>query len=755
MRYCFPVIAAFLLVGVTVPRSLMGQTVGPDSLLTLDRLFDSEDFAAETYGPTRWLATGGYTTLEISQSVPGARDIVRHDPATGEQEVLVPAQSLVPEGQSNALKIEDYDWSADRSRLLVFTNTKRVWRRNTRGDYWVLDLQSGDLVQLGRFADPSGLMFAKFSPEGDRVAYVYRNNIYVESLDDGDVKQLTSDGTTTVINGTFDWAYEEEFHIRDGFRWSPDGRSIAYWQLDASGIRDFLLINNTDSLYSFVIPIQYPKAGTINSSCRIGIVPSTGGQTQWFELSDDPRNNYIPRMKWSHDSREIIMMHMNRLQNQLELIVGDASSGSTRTILSEQDSAWVDIRVDKHHWLGDGSHFMWVTQKDGWRHVYQVSESGKEETLLTPGEFDILSVEHVDHNEGWLYFIASPEDPTRRYLYRARLDGSGAMERLTPDSQPGDHEYDISPGGRWAIRTYSSFENPPVTDLIRLPDHLLVRVLEGNDRLRDNVEAVLRGSHEFFRVSLGDTLELDGWLIKPSHFDSSAKYPVLFYVYGEPPSQLTRDRWGGTRYLWHVMLAEQGYMVMSVDNRGTPSPRGRGWRKMIYGAVGVQASADQAGALREILEWPFVDASRIGVWGWSGGGSMTLNLMFRYPDLYHTGMSVAPVPDQRFYDTIYQERYMGLPQENVTGYRIGSPITYAQNLEGNLLLVHGTGDDNVHYQGTEVLINKLIAHNKHFTMMAYPNRTHSIREGEGTTRHLYGLLTRYLNENLPPGPVER
>ncbi|MBT8399967.1 MAG: S9 family peptidase, partial [Rhodothermia bacterium] len=668
MRFCFPTTTALLLVCATIPNSLLGQTAGPDSLLTLDRLFDSEDFAAETYGPIRWLASGGYTTLESSESVPGTQDIVRHDPATGSQEVLVPAESLVPPGQTNALEIEDYHWSADHSRLLVFTNTKRVWRRNTRGDYWVLDLKSGRLAQLGRFADPSRLMFAKFSPDGGRVAYVYRNNIYVESLSDGEVTQLTHDGTTTVINGTFDWAYEEEFHIRDGFRWSPDGASIAYWQLDASGIRDFLLINNTDSLYSFVIPIQYPKAGTINSYCRAGIVPSTGGETLWFVLSDDPRNNYIPRMKWAQDSREIIMMHMNRLQNELELIAGDAETGSRRTIVVERDSAWVDLRVDKHYWHGEGGDFVWVTQKDGWRHVYLVSGSGQEETLVTPGEFDIVSVEHVDVEGGWLYFIASPEDPTTRYLYRARLDGSGEMERLTPNDQPGDHEYEISPDARWAIHTYSSFENPPVIDLVRLPDHSRVRVLEGNDRLRENVEALRRGEHEFFRVALGDTLELDGWVIKPSHFDSSAKYPVLFYVYGEPAGQTTRDRWGGTRYLWHALLAEQGYLVMSVDNRGTRSPRGRAWRKMIYGFVGVHASLDQAAALRQIREWQFVDSSRIGVWGWSGGGSMTLNMMFRYPDLYHTGMSVAPVPDQRFYDTIYQERYMGLPQENVTGY---------------------------------------------------------------------------------------
>jgi len=297
-------------------------------------------------------------------------------------------------------------------------------------------------------------------------------------------------------------------------------------------------------------------------------------------------------------------------------------------------------------------------------------------------------------------------------------------------------------------------DNPPIHELISLPNHKSVRILEDNSELRTKVKTLKRKPTEFFRVDIGEGVLLDGYQIKPYNFDPVKKYPVLFYVYGEPWGQTARDAWGGNTYLWHLMLAQQGYIIMSIDNRGTPSPRGRDWRKCIYRQIGILASADQAAAVRVIRKWEYVDSTRIGIWGWSGGGSMSLNAIFRYPDLYHTAMAIASVPDQRYYDTIYQERYMGLPEDNAEGYKNGSPITFARQLKGNLLLVHGTGDDNVHYQGAEALINELIKHNKHFTMMAYPNRSHGIYEGTGTTLHLRKLLTRYLFENLPAGPSE-
>src|SRR5262249_14102878 len=441
----------------------------------------------------------------------------------------------------------------------------------------------------------------------------------------------------------------------------------------------------------------------------------------------------------------------------------DIRSGQVRPILTEKDDAWVDVAWgdidwDKRglargdvEWLEGGKRFLWASERDGWRHIYSVSRDGKQIRCVTPGNFDVMAVEKVDEAGSALYFIASPDNATQRYLLRSRLSGEGNAERLTPASQPGTHAYSISPGADIAINTWSSFGAPPVTEVVRLPQHTSVRSIIDNRELQEQLGKLDACRHDFFRVDIGEGVQLDGWMIKPPNFDPTKRYPVLFYVYGEPWGQTVVDSWGGGRFLWHLMLAQQGYIVMSVDNRGTPAPRGRAWRKMIYRKIGVVNSGDQAAAVRAISKWPFVDSGRIGVWGWSGGGSSTLNAMFRYPDLYQVGVAVAPVPDIRYYDTIYQERYCGLPQDHPDEYKQSSPITFAGQLKGQLLVVHGTGDDNVHYQGTEAMINALVASNKQFSMMVYPNRSHGISEGEGTMRHLYGVLTRFINEKLLSG----
>lgn len=726
-----------------------GQAPDP-SLLTLERIYASREFASERFGPARWLEDGsGYTTLEAARSGGDAFDIVRYDPETGAAEVLVAAENLRPTGAASPLVVEDYDWSADGSKLLIFTNTRRVWRTNSRGDYWVLDLADGGLRQLGGNADEATLMFAKFSPQGDRVGYVSENDLYVERLSDGSITRLTDNGSPTMINGTFDWAYEEEFGIQDGFRWSPDGERIAFWQLNSEGVRNFLLVNYTDSLYPQLTSIPYPKVGEVLSSARVGVISSAGGPVRWMDVPGDPRNNYIARMEWAANSDELVLQHLNRAQDTNDVMLADATTGAVRIVHTDRDQAWVDV-VDDLRWLDGGERFTWVSEKDGWNHVYSVSRAGGE-SPITPWPMDVISIELIDEDGGWLYFMASPDNPTQRYLYRSRLDGSGEPERLTPESDAGTTSYQVSHDGRWAFQTHSSFEVPNTVRLVSLPDHRVVRTLAANARLKKTVDGLSRGEVEFFRVDAGEGVQLDGWLMKPPGFDPSRKYPLLFYVYGEPAGQTVVDRWGGRRYLWHLMLAQQGYLVVSIDNRGTPAPRGREWRKIVHGDIGTLASRDQAAANRTIREWPFVDADRIGIWGWSGGGSMTLNMMFRYPELYGTGMSVAPVPDQLYYDAIYQERYSGTLEEHAAGYRSGSPIHHVDGLSGNLLLIHGTGDDNVHYQGSEALINAMIERNKVFTMMAYPNRSHGIFEGRGTTLHLYGLLTRYLKEHMPPG----
>ena len=741
---------ALALVAVTLLGSALSAQQA--DTLTLDRLFASRDFAGERFGPARWLSGGGYTTLEPSDSADGGSDIVRYDPATGTRKILVSAKRLVPAGRSQALEIEDYNWSPDGKRLLVYTNSQRVWRQNTRGDYWVLDLATGALRQLGGSAPASTLMFAKFSPDGGRVGYVRQSNLYVEDVVSGRITQLTTDGSRTTINGTFDWVYEEELDDRDGWRWSPDGAKIAYWQLDASGVRDFLLIDDTDSLYSFTKPVQYPKAGTTNSAARVGVVAAAGGATTWLKVPGDPRNNYIARLDWAASSSEVVVQHLNRLQNTLELMLGDATTGAVKAILTDRDSAWTEI-VDDLVWLDGGKRFTWVSERDGWRRVYAVSRDGATIQPISPAGVDALSVT-IDEKGGWLYYIASPDDAGQRYLWRISLSGKAGEQpqRLTPMNEPGWHSYDISPDSRYAFHTWSRFDEPYTIDLIALPKHAVVRTMVDNAALRKNVAALGLPPVEFFRVDVGHGVTLDGWMIKPKTFDPAKKWPVLFNVYGEPAGQTVTDRWGGNFALWHRYLAQLGYVVMSVDNRGTPAPRGRAWRKIVYKKIGVIASQDQAGALTALLHTnPWMDSTRIGIWGWSGGGSMTLNMILRYPDLYATGMAVAPVPDIHYYDTIYQERYMGLPQDDSAAWAQSSPITFAKNLKGHLLVMHGSGDDNVHYQGTESLVNRFIENGKQFDLMVYPNRSHGIFEGRGTTRHVFGTLTRYLTEHLPAG----
>jgi dipeptidyl-peptidase-4 len=720
-----------------------------DPKLTVERIFAGSEFRPERFGGFRWLKDGdSYAKFEPSEKIKDSTDLVRYQLSTGKRDILLSAEKLVPAGETKPISVEAYDWSSDEKRVLIYTNSQKVWRQNTRGDYWVLDIASGKLTKVGGDAKPATLMFAKFSPDGTKVGYVRDNDLYVESVADGKITRLTSNGSHTLINGTSDWVNEEEFDLRDCWRWSPDSSSIAFWQFDASGIDDFVLVNNTAGLYPTLTHIPYPKTGTQNAAVRVGVVPAKGGKIQWLETPGDPRNNYIVSVDWSGPN-EIYLQHFNRLQNTLQVLITDARSGKTRSILTEKDDTWVDLILPEMRWLDGGKRFLWVSERDGWRRPYSIAADGSDVKALTRGAFDAMSIQAVDGTGGWVYYIASPDNATQRYLYRSRLDGSAGDERVTPAEFNGWNNYSLSPTGKWAVQSSSSFGKPSGIDLIKLSDKTVVRNIVTNNALRGKIDQLARGPHEFFRVDTGDGVSLDGWMMKPPGFDPAKKYPVLFYAYSEPAGTTVNDSWSGAQYLWYLMLTQQGYVVASVDNRGTPSPRGRAFRKSVYKKLGALNSQDQANAVKAIIaKYPYIDASRVGIWGWSGGGVATLNAMFRYPEIYKMGMAVAPAPDNRYYDTIYTERYLGLPKDDPQVYDTAAPTTFAKNLKGDLLIVHGTGDDNVHYQQTEYLINALVAANKPFTMMAYPGRTHSISEGEGTTLHLYSLLTRYLNEHL-------
>ncbi len=721
--------------------------------LDLDALFARGAWDADSLGPFRWLNEHSYARVEPSRTIAGAQEVARYDAATGARTLLVSAEQITPGvGHRGPLRIDDYAVSPDGDAVLLYTNARRVWRRRTRGDYWLLDLRDGRLRQIGGTGREAVLQFAKFSPDSTRVAFVLDHDLFVQDLRTDTITRLTTDGSPTLVNATGDWVYEEELGLRDGYRWSPDGKAIAFWQIDDELVREFVLVDYLSELYPILKRFPYPKAGEINPAARVGIVPAGGGEIRWVALPGSPRDNYVARMQWAPDGRQLAIQYLNRRQDLNRLLLADARTGKVRAVLRETDEAWVDVG-DDFRWLDGGRAFLWSSERDGWRRLYRVSRDGTSLRPLTPAGMDVLGVEALDEARGWLYFAAAP-NPTQRHLYRVPLAGpapaAAAVERLSPDG--GWHTYSIAPGAGYALHTASAFVRPPRVEIVELPAHEVRQTLVDNARLRERV-AALAIDAEFFRVEVEPGVQLDAWMIRPPELDPRARYPLLVYVYGEPAGQTVLDRWGGRRTLWHELLARQGYIVASIDNRGTPAPRGRAWRKVIYGEVGTLASADQAAAVRRILEQrPYVDPDRIGVWGWSGGGSMTLNALFRYPELYRVGMAVAPVPDQRYYDTIYQERYMGRPQDNPEGYRRGSPITYASALRGELLLVHGTGDDNVHYQGTAALVDRLVAAGKQFAMMAYPNRTHAIAEGAGTRRHLYGLLTRFLHEHLPAGP---
>uniref|UniRef100_UPI00402981B1 prolyl oligopeptidase family serine peptidase n=1 Tax=Parabacteroides distasonis TaxID=823 RepID=UPI00402981B1 len=478
-------------------------------------------------------------------------------------------------------------------------------------------------------------------------------------------------------------------------------------------------------------------------------VASTGGNTTWIAIPGDPRNNYLPRMEFIPESDELFIQQLNRPQNTNKVWIAKISDNSLNNIFTDTDAAWLDTN-DNIQWLKDNRYFTWESERSGWRHLYRISRDGKEIQPITKGDFDYISPVGTDLQKGWVYFIASPDNFTQRYLYRAKAFGNGEVERVSPMEESGQHRYNMSPTGKWAVHTYSNASTPSVIDMVSFPKHQSVRMLEDNAQAKDQYAALGLNPKEFIKVKSGN-LTLDAWMIKPVDFDASKKYPVIIEVYGEPASATVQDVWGNGD-LWQQYMANQGYIVVSIENRGANTPRGREWRKCIYGEVGTFSSEDQSrGILDMARQYPFIDASRIGITGWSGGGSQTLNCMFRYPKVFHTGISIAFVADQRLYDTIYQERYMNTPQNNPEGYRKGSPITYAEGLEGNLLLIHGTGDDNVHYQNCEMLVNKLIKNGKMFTQISYPMRSHSINEREGTTLHLRKTMAKYWLEHLPAG----
>jgi dipeptidyl-peptidase-4 len=581
------------------------------------------------------------------------------------------------------------------------------------------------------------------SPDGKRELISKNGNLQVKYLDGSRAVSLTNDTPdSSISNG-------------QGV-WSPDGKQIAFVQADYSKVRLRAMLLPTDPSYPELKETRFARVGETIYSLRVGVVDAEGGEIRWLAIPAPDEGYYIENIGWAENSNELLVEKLSRFRDKREFLLCDVRNGSITAIFEESDPAWVIASIRKNvglEWLRKGEEFLVISERDGWRHAYVCSRDGKKQRLLTPGDFDIIERVKVDEARGWFYYNASPDNGTQKYLYRVRLDGTGKPERVTPPNRPGTHDYDFSADAKWAFHTFSTFDTPPLTELVEFPNHRVVRTLENNNKLREKMASRITQPTEFLQLDIGDGVTMDAWMIKPSKFDATKKYPVFVYVYGEPHAQTVLDKWAGNHADYHRAIADLGYLVVSIDNRGTPAPKGAAWRRAVFGKLGPLSTEEQAAGLKELGRTrPFVDLSRVGIWGWSGGGSNTLNAMFRKPDVYHVGIAVAAKPQPHLYNAWFQENYMRTREVNAEGYQQAAAINFAAGLKGNLLIIHGTGETNTHIEIMEDLVDRLVELGKPFDYMTYPNRDHGIRKGRGTTVHLRLHMIRYLLNNLPAGP---
>lgn len=734
--------------------------------LTLEDLFASAKFAGRSFQGGRWAAQGPVVTYIEADRASGGTDLVSYNLETDQRTTLIEGAALRAPDVGRLLQIEDYAYSRDGRKVLLYTDSEQVWRLNTKGFYYVYDLATKRLTPLAP-RDKGFQMFAKFNPQGTHVAFVRDRNLFVVELASGQETQLTHDGSEGgLINGTTDWVYEEEFGLRDGFSWSPDGRYIAFFQFDEAATREFVMADLRGQ-YPELVRFRYPKAGETNSEVRVGVVELATRERRFFDTgtwrAGGDSLEYIPQMGWTPaldgGTPHVWMFRLDRDQNDLDLLYANPATGAVRTVLEETSPTWIDVEtgfsdldVGQITYLGDGRHFVWISERDGFRHLYLYTNDGRYVGRITQGPWDVTDFHGLDERRGVVYFTGTAESPTQRHLYRVAVDLRGRKvstpTRIT--QRPGWHSVNPSSDLRYYIDTYSNATTPAVVTLHTM-DGRLLKTLQDNQELIDTLAQYDLPPPEFMQVPGADGTPLNAYLIKPKNFDPSKRYPLLIHVYGGPGSQEVRDAWGGTERLWHHLLAERyGVLVAGIDNRGTGG-RGRDFRGAVYKQLGRLEAEDQIAAAQWFGAQPYVDAQRMGIWGWSYGGYMTLMAMLtgEGPSTFKMGISVAPVTDWRQYDTIYTERFMSTPQKNAEGYDLGAPTRYAANLRDDqaLLLVHGDFDDNVHFQNTVQMADALQAAGKQFDMMVYPGRNHGIYGGR-TRLHLYTLMTNYIREHL-------
>ncbi|MEI7729143.1 MAG: DPP IV N-terminal domain-containing protein [Verrucomicrobiota bacterium] len=701
-------------------------------------IYETNEFAMRSFRAT-WLPDGsGYLRLETPAGASGA-EIASYDAASGQRTVVVTGEKLLVPATSQRLKIRGFLRSPSGNCFLLHIDLTSA---ESKTEHWLYEPASAALrpVEAGAGArfDPNA-----FSPDGQRLLGSRGADMIVFDLASGKTTLLTQDGDPgTIENGRASW--------------SPDGKWIAYVQTDASAVPKRAVLVPGDPTYRTFRETRYERLGGPISTLRVGVVGAEGGPTRWIELPDQPGTFYLNQVSWAGNSDELLLEKLSRSRDAREFLLANHRSGMIAKAYAETDPAWVDMEPSANHgaeWIRGGQALVIISERDGWRRAYVVSRDGSSITPITAAGSDLIGRGQADDRSGWFYYFSSPTNATQRYLYRARLDGTGTPERLTPPDQPGTHRYVFSADSRWAFHTYSTFDKPPVTDLVQLPEHRSVRVLENNAVPAARVKRLIARPTEFLQLDIGGGVVMDAWMMKPRDFDPRKKYPVLVYVYGEPAGQTVLDDWGAGQALFHRAVADLGYIVVTMDNRGTPAPKGAAWRRAVFGSLGPLSTEEQAAGLEALARrCPFVDLSRVAIWGWSGGGSNTLNAMFRKPDLYHVGIAVVPKPQPQYYNAGYQEIYMRTPKDNPEGYRTCAPINYAEGLRGDLLIITGSGESNTHIEITEGLVNRLIALGKRFDYFVYPNRDHGLAEGKGSLVHVRMLIARYLIEHLPPGP---
>ena len=754
-RTCLIVFVAIFGFASMANQAEAQQTTSPS--LTLEDIHASGKFASKSFLGGRWADQGPVIRFIERDADAGQTNLMSYNLEDESRVVLIDGNKLHADDVDRLIDIENYAYGQDGRVVLIYTDSERVWRVNSKGYYYLYDLESHALTPISD-RTAGFQMFAKLSPDGTKVAFVRNRNLFLVDLATMKETQLTDDGEEgSIINGTSDWVYEEEFRLRDGWSWSPDGKHIAFYKFDESATRDFFM---TDLLkqYPEEERFRYPKAGEANSEVKMGIYTLATGETTFFDtntwFAGGETHEYIPQMGWTPaiDGKHFVwMIRLNRDQNQLDLMYGNPADASVETVLEESEPTWIDVNSGKLQYLDDGKHFTWMSEADGYRHIYLYKNTGELVRQITKGAWEVGSFAGIDESKGKIYFTATIDGPLERQLYTTYYQGRRRNQAPTKISEgAGTHRIDLSKDAKYYIDNFSNMSSPPVVALHKI-DGKQVRVLEANERLFETLASYDLEAPELMSVPGADGTPLNAYLIKPKNFDPSASYPVLMYVYGGPGSQTVTNSWGGSRYLWHTMLAEElNIIVASVDNRGTGA-RGKAFKSGTYKKLGQLEAADQIAAAKYLGGLSYVDADRIGIWGWSYGGYMTLMSMMSGdgPETFKFGASVAPVTDWGLYDTIYTERYMSTPQNNPAGYSDGAPLKYAEKLSDHqrLLIVHGDFDDNVHFQNAAQMANELQAANKQFEFMMYPGRNHGIYGGK-TRLHLHTMITRFVREAL-------